>query len=165
MSMVIGRAMPGNFAGDVTRPLCNIEAFPIDGEKAPMAYGLAVKLTAGKVQSIEAADTVNDIYGFFARPYPDQSSIAAGNPGFGEAVPDPDLPASVMVRGYMSVHVGAGTAMMGGKVYVRVATPAEGKPLGGVEAAADGSNTVELPEAVFTTVADADGNAEIRFYR
>jgi hypothetical protein len=59
---------------------------------------------------------------------------------------------------------GTAAAAKGGTVYVRVAAAAAGKPLGGFEAAADGTNTIALPaNTYFTGPADAYGITEIAF--
>ena len=57
----------------------------------------------------------------------------------------------------------AGTPAIGGAVYVRVATPAAGKPIGGIEAAADGANTIAVTGATFMNAGDANGNVEIAY--
>ncbi|MNJ80038.1 hypothetical protein D3C77_782700 [compost metagenome] len=48
-------------------------------------------------------------------------------------------------------------------MYVRVAAAAAGKPIGGIEAAADSTNTVEITTAAFMGPADASGNVEIQY--
>jgi hypothetical protein len=66
------------------------------------------------------------------------------------------------------VHIGNGNPVAGAPVYIRltanVAIP--NAPAGGVEAAADGANTVLMPNAVFRTgYLDANGVAEITILR
>ena len=55
------------------------------------------------------------------------------------------------------------TAAKNGTVYVRVAAAAAGKPLGGVEAVADSTNTIVVAGAYFNGPADAQGVAEIAY--
>lgn len=62
-------------------------------------------------------------------------------------------PADIITRGSVTVQVNAGTPKARGKVYVRVVAN-EAIPngvVGGFEAEADGTNTVELSNVVFTT--------------
>jgi len=68
-----------------------------------------------------------------------------------------------MRRGYMTVQNNAGVPSVEGQVYVRVAAAAAGKPIGGIEAAADGGNCVAIPNWVFCDAGDAAGNVEIRY--
>ncbi len=46
---------------------------------------------------------------------------------------------------------------------MRVATGTELKPIGGIEAVADGVNTIEIKNAMFMHDADAQGNVEISY--
>lgn len=62
-----------------------------------------------------------------------------------------------MRRGYMSVKTNAGTPAFGGVVYARVASPSGAKVIGGIEAAADGANTVIVANAQFMSAPDANG--------
>jgi hypothetical protein len=68
-----------------------------------------------------------------------------------------------MRRGYMTVKLNAGTAALGGVVYVRVGAATTGKPMGGIEAVADSTNTVVVAGASFMSTADASGNVEIAY--
>ena len=62
----------------------------------------------------------------------------------------------------MTVLLRAGAAALNGQVYVRVAAAAAGKPIGGIEAAADSANTIAV-NARFMSAADATGNVEIAY--
>nr|WP_223238631.1 hypothetical protein [Acinetobacter baumannii] len=93
------------------------------------------------------------------RSYPTQSALN----GIGAAVPQSGIVNDIMRRGYMTVKCNAGTAKKAGKVYVRVATGTELKPIGGIEAVADGVNTIEIKNAMFMHDADAQGNVEISY--
>jgi hypothetical protein len=48
-------------------------------------------------------------------------------------------------------------------VYIRVATAGAGKPIGGIEAVADSTNTILVAGCTFMGPADAAGNAEIGY--
>ena len=70
----------------------------------------------------------------------------------------------ILKRGYIIVNLGGTTdAAKNGTVYVRVANASAGKPIGGVEAAADSTNTVALTNAYFTGPKDAYGVAEVAY--
>jgi hypothetical protein len=104
-----------------------------------------------------AADTAASVFGFLVRSYPTQSSST----DFGGGVPPTSGIASAMKRGYIGAKLdGAASAVKNGTVYVRTAGTGT---VGGVEAAADGTNTFALANAYFTGPADASGNCEIAY--
>jgi hypothetical protein len=156
--------MPAGFAGDLQRAeVATIETQLIDSATPPTAFGVAVKLVAGKIQPINlAADTAALVYGINLRPYPIQGN---GTDPLGTSTPPTSGVVDVLKRGYVDVALGGtAAAAKGGTVYVRVAAAAAGKPLGGFEAAADGTNTIALPaNTYFTGPADAYGITEIAF--
>ncbi|MDC5394046.1 hypothetical protein OHW68_09150 [Acinetobacter baumannii] len=148
--------MPSGIPGDISRKAhSTVEAHILKGSFG--AFGIFGKLTADGIVPLEAADT--DVYGLIVRSYPTQSALN----GIGAAVPQPGIVNDIMRRGYMTVKCNAGTAKKAGKVYVRVATGTELKPIGGIEAVADGVNTIELKNAMFMHDADAQGNVEISY--
>ena len=157
--------MPAGFAGDLQRAeIATIETQLIDPAAPPTAFGVPVKLVAGKIQPINlAADTAALIYGINLRPFPIQGN---GTDPLGTSTPPIAGFVDVLKRGYVNVSLGGTTAATkGGAVYVRVAGAATGKPLGGFEAAADSTaaNTVLLAGAYFTGPADAYGISEIAY--
>ncbi|HEE6626534.1 TPA: hypothetical protein R7S15_003763, partial [Acinetobacter baumannii] len=142
--------------GDISRKAhSTVEAHILKGNFG--AFGIFGKLTADGIVPLEAADT--DVYGLIVRSYPTQSALN----GIGAAVPQSGIVNDIMRRGYMTVKCNAGTAKKAGKVYVRVATGTELKPIGGIEAVADGVNTIEIKNAMFMHDADAQGNVEISY--
>lgn len=149
MSNAILKRMPYGIAGDISRQSqATVEAQLFD-EKTPFdAFGVAGKIVNGKFVPVSGGEKSTDLYGLLVRPFPTQ--------GQGEV-------ANIMRRGYMTVKNNAGSAVLGGQVFVRVAKPTAAKPLGGIEAAADGENTVALTGAAFMAAADADGNVEIAY--
>lgn len=152
--------MPAGIPGDVTRPSqSTIEPAIIDATTPPTSYGIPVKLVSGKVQPLAGGEAATAIYGLLARPYPTN----AGTDPLGTSTPPVAGPCDILRRGYMSVQLRAGTAAKGGTVYVRVAAAASGKPIGGIEAAADSTNTVVLAAASFMGAADASGVTEIAY--
>ena len=154
--------MPAGFAGDLQRAeVATIETQLIDPAAPPTAFGVPVKMVNGKIQPINnAADTAALVYGVNLRAYPIQGN---GNDPLGTSTPPTSGPTDILKRGYFNAALGGTTpATKNGTVYVRVAAAAAGKPLGGFEAAADGTNTVAMPSNwYFNGPADAYGIAEI----
>lgn len=154
--------MPAGFAGDLQRAeVATIEPQQIDSAAPPTVFGVAVKLVNGKIQPINnAADTAALVCGVNLRPYPIQGN---GTDPLGTSTPPTSGVTDVLKRGYVNVALGGTTAATkGGTVYVRVAAAAAGKPLGGFEAAADGTNTVAMPASwYFTGPGDTYGITEI----
>jgi hypothetical protein len=154
--------MPAGIPGTVNRTQsATVEAQQLDSTNFPVVYGVpvAIDATSKNVRKIGSGDTAANVYGLYVRPYP---TVSGTDPLGTSTAPSSGL-ANVLKRGYMSVAVNAGTAAKNGTVYVRVAAAATGKPLGGIEAAADSTNTIIISGAYFTGPADASGNAEVAF--
>lgn len=149
--------MPSGIAGDVSRK--SHSTIEVHNTVSGFAgFGLFGKLDAdGKFAPLASGDTAAKVYGLIVRSYPTQSAANA----LGVAVPATGLN-DVLRRGYMTVKCNAGTAKAGGAVYVRIDSATEAKPLGGIEAAADGANTIAV-DAIFMHAADASGNVEISY--
>lgn len=152
--------MPSGIAGDVSRKQNSVvEAHILDSSKPFTAYGLVGKMSGGKFVPFAGGETADDVYGVLVRPYPTHS----GQDPLGTSTPPTSGPGDVLRRGYITVQLNGGaTVADGSPVYVRVAAAAAGKPIGGFEGAADGTNTVAI-NAVFLSAADAAGNVEISF--
>ncbi|TEU30088.1 structural cement protein Gp24 [Alkanindiges illinoisensis] len=151
--------MPSGIPGDVTRRSHATTEAVMLGATPFASFGIFGKVVSGKLVPIGAGDTAADVYGLLVRAYPTQSSSNAQ----GAAVPPTSGVADVLRRGYMTVTNNAGTAALNGVVYVRVANAAAGKPIGGIEAVADSTNTIAITGARFMSEADAQGNVEIAF--
>ncbi len=161
MSNAILYRMASGIPGVVSRPSqSTIEPAIQDPNNAFSAYGLFGKIASGKFIPVGAGDAATAVYGLLVRPYPTQGANASDP--LGAAVPPTSGVANVLRRGYMTVKLNAGTAALGGQVYVRVANAATGKPIGGIEAAADSTNTIAV-NATFMSAADASGNVEIAY--
>lgn len=162
MSNAILFRMASGIPGDISRrSQSTVEAIPLDSTLPFPAYGVFGKLTSGKFVPIAGGDAATAVYGLFVRPYPTTGG-AASDP-LGIATPPSKGIGDVMRRGYMTVKNNAGTPALGSPVYVRVAAPASGKPIGGIEAAADSTNTIAVTGAIFMNAGDANGNVEIAF--
>ncbi|NSX05083.1 structural cement protein Gp24 [Cupriavidus gilardii] len=154
--------MPSGIPGDISRQSqATVEPQIFDPALPFPGYGLFGKLAAGKFVPVASGDTAAVIYGLLVRPYP--TTGGAGSEPLGTATPPTKGVCDVLRRGYMTVKNNAGTPALGGTVYVRVAAAADGKPIGGIEAAADGTNTVAVTGAIFMDGGDANGNVEISF--
>lgn len=132
--------MPAGFAGDLMRADmgATIESQQIDSNTPPTAFGVPIKLVNGKVQPIAANDPASVIYGFNLRAYPIQGN---GTDPLGVATPPTSGLTDILKRGYLMVALnGAAAAAKNAPAYVRVGNASAGKPIGGVEAAAE--NTI-----------------------
>jgi len=149
-------------AGDITRQsqATTIEPAVLGATPFP-AYGLFGKMVSGKFVPIGAGDTADDVHALLLRPFPTQGANASDP--LATAVPPTSGMADKLRRGYAAVKVNAGAAADEGAVYIRVDAAAAGKPISGIEAAADGANTIAVPGAKFKSPADANGIAEIEF--
>ncbi len=161
--MAINTDLPTGFNGQVARTSYAVIESKFIKSSAPVAsYGCACKLDGDMVAALAESTTAEQVYGFIVRPQV-TASAQYPNAGFDDfEAPDVGQPQGVLVRGYLNVKVNAGEAKAGGDVYVRVNGGAKTKPVGGVEAAADGSNTVKLAGAIFVGADDEYGVAEIR---
>jgi len=106
-----------------------------------------------------ATDTPEIVYGINLRAVPQQASV---NDPLGTATPPSSGPTDILKRGYVDVQLnGPAAATKDGAVFVRIANATPDKPVGGFEAAADGTNTFQLTNAYFTGQADAYGVTEV----
>jgi len=152
--------MPSGIPGMVSREENKtIETVPFDPTAPFSAFGLFGKIVSGKLDPVGAGDAATAIYGLLVKPFPANSS----QEGLGVAVPPTTGPANVLRRGYATVQLNAGTAALSGPVYVRVANASAGKPIGGIEAASDTTNTILVASCTFMGPADATGNVEIAY--
>ena len=153
--------MPYGIPGDITRQsLATVETQLLDSTLPFAGYGLPGKINANKKFSgIVNGDAA--VYGFLVRPFPTQGVNASDALGVG--VPKTSGLGDVLRRGYINVACNNGTPQVGGAVYVRVAVPSGAKVIGGIEATADGANTITITGATFAGAADASGNVEVAF--
>lgn len=153
--------MPYGIPGDVTRPSqSTIEPQLLDPANPFSAYGLFGKISNGRLVPIGTGDTAASVYALLVRAFPTQSASTA----MGVAQPPTSGPADGLRRGYGAVKLrGSAAAALNGQVYIRVGAGTGSQPIGGIEAAADSTNTIAVPNCVFMSAADADGNVEISF--
>lgn len=156
--------MPSGIPGTVNRAEhLTVEPGLLLAGFLPTAFGvpLAIDAATGRYRAIIGTDTVANVGGVLVRSYP--SNSLGGTDGFGFAGTfNTTTIASIMKRGYiMMVIGGVAAAAKGGTVFVRIAVPSAGKPIGGFEAASDTVNTIAMPSSwYFMGPADAQGNCE-----
>ena len=154
--------MPYGIPGDVTRQSQSTIEPHVYNSSLPFAgFGLFGKIASGKFVPITTGDAASTVYGLLLRPFPVQGANASDP--LGTSVPPTTGIADVLKRGYANVKCNNGTPALGGAVYVRVAAPSGAKVIGGIEATADGANTILVAGAQFQGAADATGNCEVAF--
>lgn len=166
MPQIITNSMPLGSPGDLSRDVAEatIEAYYNSTTVPVLGFGLPVKsgAQANSATGIVAADVGTAIVGFSVREMPAYPGGVMSNQAAGAGVPMTGA-IGIMKRGYMIVANNFGTPAKEGIVYVRIATPSGAKVVGGIEATADGANTIIVPGAQFMGGADANGYAEIRY--
>ncbi len=155
--------MPAGIPGVINRmEVATVEPRILDPNTPPTAYGTFVKNTSTGLQPAVGSGDVTYptvLAGLIARPYPVQEYST--NEALGSATPDPNRPADIMTRGFMTVFLaGVVAAARGGQVYL-VTTATTGYVAGTISASA--TNATAVTGCVFTGAADANGNVEIAF--
>ena len=156
----IGTTMPNGFAGSYARqPDMIVNTRPAGGSN-PIPFGTPLKYDDGAVIPMGAAATAAQFVGVAgceiksALTYLDQSR---GQYAVGE-------PVSVFMRGAVNVFCQRGTPALGGAVYVRITANSSypSAVVGGFEAEADSTNTIQLTNCQWAGAADANGIVEMR---
>lgn len=158
---VIGKGMPHGYAGSYSRqPDMVVDTHPLIG-KEKVLFGAPVVLGDNGAAAPWGADsTAAKFLGIAVREVKSATDFFNQNEGSylpGEAIP-------VIKRGCVNVICQNGVPTPGGKVYIRTKVN-EGKPnavVGGFEAAADSTNSVELTNVQWKGTTDSNGVAELR---
>jgi len=157
----IGTSMPNGMAGSYARqPDMIINTKPAGGED-PINFGLALVYDSNKNVVLPATGaTADQFIGIAAREINTALNYLEQTPGQyapGDAVP-------VFQRGSINVKCQNGTAAVGAPVYMRITFNGTypNAVVGGFEAAADSTNSVQLTNAQWAGPADANGIAELR---
>lgn len=156
----IGKTMPHGMAGNYARqPDMIVNTFPAGGS-ANIPFGAALKLSSGKVIAMGASSSAGDFIGIAGREF--KSALNYLDQSKGEYAPDEAV--SVFQRGCINVKCQRGTAAYGGAVYLRITANASYPTavVGGFEASADSTNTIQLKGCMWMGPADANGIAELR---
>lgn len=158
----IGISMNYGYPGNYSRTPDDIVASRLlNEESAAVPFGAAVCVNSDNTYSaVTASTTAADIAGIALRVVKQAISYAEQN--YTEYQPGAYM--SVLERGAATVTCNVGTPTANGKVYVRIkanASIANGA-VGGFEAEADGSNTIEVPNMRWTNGAmDANRVCEV----
>lgn len=156
----IGITMPHGQAGNYARqPDMITNTFPVGGAAA-IPFGTPLKLSSGKVVALGASGTAAEFIGFAGAEF--KSALDYTNQGVGAYAPGE--PVTVFQRGSINIKCQRGTPAYGSAVYLRITANASYPTavVGGLEASADGSNTVQLLNCAWQGPADANGIAELR---
>lgn len=156
----IGKTMPHGMAGNYSRqPDMIVNTFPTGGV-TNIAFGAPLKLSSGAVVAMGAGDTAAAFIGIAGREF--KSALDYLNQGQGSYAPGE--PCAVFQRGAINAKCQKGTPAYGTSVYLRVTANASYPTalVGGLEAAADSTNTVELKGCKWMGPADSNGIAELR---
>ena len=161
---IIGKTMPHGYAGSYARqPDSVIDTHALAGAAA-VPFGLAVvrdSTNAAAVALPGDSSTAAQFMGIAVREI--KSAVDYLNQNVGQYNPGEAVP--VMKRGCVNVHCQNGTPAPGGAVYMRVKLNTGTYPnavVGGLEAAADSTNSVQLTNCEWKGGADANGIAEMR---
>lgn len=115
--------------------------------------------TDGTVQKFGSGNTAAQFAGCAVRRIKSATQYLTQNRAFYTG----QEPVDVIERGGVMVNVNVGTPTIGGAVYIRIAANGSipAGVIGGFEAAADGANTVQITNAKWGTLKDANGVAEL----
>ena len=156
---VIGTAMTAGFAGSYSRqPDMIVNPRPAGGSAA-IPFGAPLVYSGGNVVQMGASAEASQFVGVAGREIKSSLTYLEQSPGEynpGDAV-------SVFQRGSIQVYCQRGTPALGGAVYVRITANGsyESAVVGGFEAEADSSNTVQLTNCQWGGAPDANGIAEL----
>lgn len=151
IGLSLGNGYPGSYSrmpDDVVKPK------PLSGD-TPAVFGTAAILNDDDTyKAADATLTAQNFAGIFVREVKQASDVFASQGAYYK-----NDPADVMLRGETVIKLARGTPKAGGTVYYRIAANEDisGSAVGDFEATADGSNTVALPNVVFST-GKVDGN-------
>jgi hypothetical protein len=166
---------PAGVAGDITRTdESNVEPAQLvaAGGVYPSAFGVPMKYVSGGIQQFNGgAETAASFAGVLIREAPGISGALADDTAAPPAGGSPwanNVPVGLLVRGYCTVVVAAGTPARGGVVYVQIVANG-GVAVGSFRAdGTDSGNAVALTAAQAEWASDGkDSNniAELRVAR
>ena len=156
---VIGTTMTAGYAGSYARQPDMIVVTRPAGGSANIPFGAPLVYSGTDVVQMGASATATQFVGVAGREIKSSLTYLEQSPGQyapGDAV-------SVFERGSIQVFCQRGTPALGGAVYVRITASGsyETAVVGGFEAEADSSNTVQLTNCQWGGPADANGIAEL----
>lgn len=146
----IGINLGLGYAGTPTRQDDNVIRNRISSDAGNIVFGAPVILASDNtVKNWAAGSTAAVFVGVaLANVKTNQTAYASG--AIGSGYYSPKQPVDVLERGSVLVFCKNGTPTAGGKVYIRTVVNGA-KAIGDFEAVADGVNSVEIPNAKWTT--------------
>lgn len=155
----IGLQMTAGFAGSYARQPDMIVNTRAAGGSANIPFGAPLVYSGGAVVQMGASATADQFVGVAGREIKSSLSYLEQSPG--EYAPGDAV--SVFQRGSIQVYCQRETPALGGDVFVRITkNPTYSTAVvGGFEAAADSSNTVQLTNCQWGGAPDANGIAEL----
>jgi hypothetical protein len=158
---VIGIQFTNGYAGQISRMGDSVvRSHPVKSDSANINFGDPFILnTDGTVTKFGATNTAVQFAGVASRRV--KSASTYPNQSLNYYAPYDVLDG--IERGGVCVVCNVGTPTVGGKVYIRVTANAEipAGVVGGFEAAADSTNTIEITNAKWGGAKDANGVAEL----
>lgn len=158
-TQVLTKSMTNGFAGSYARqPEMIVSTRKVGGASA-IEFGAPLKYDGTAVVLMGASSAATDFVGFAGREFKTSLNYLDQK---GEYAVGED--ASVFQLGCINVKCQKGTPALNGDVYVRITANASYPTavVGGLEAAADSTNTVKLTNVKWNGAADANGVAEVR---
>jgi hypothetical protein len=162
----IGTSLPFGYGGTISRqtPAPSIEAKPVADDSDNILFGQPVVLNSDNTFDAPTSTTLTAAnFAGVAVAVAQQNNTYPPDNASGFFAPE--SMADVMQSGVIIVQVQRGTPTAGGAVYVRTQLSTESPALviGGFEAQADGSQTVQLTNCSWNTgIVDANGMAELK---
>lgn len=161
----IGLTLGYGFSGNVSRtPDCIIEAKPVASDSDSIYFGQPVVLNTDNTFDAPTSTTITAAnFAGVAIAEARQNNTYPPNNANGSY--PADSMCDVIQRGVVTVYIQRGTPTAGGAVYVRTELSTEHPALviGGFEAQADGSQTVQLTNCSwYSGLTDANGMAELK---
>lgn len=161
--VTIGATMNNGFAGTYAQqPDMIIDTHPIVAAGSEVFFGQPViDAGSGAVKKADATATAANFVGIAAREVKTVTNYT--NPNVGGSYLAEEA-AAIMKRGVISALCNVGSPAKNGRVYLRIAANSAipAGVVGGLEAAADGSNTVELTMCRWASAKDANSVAALR---
>ena len=157
---IIGRDMRHGWAGNYARQPDSVVVTRPAGGDSPITFGTPLEYDGnGNVIAMGASATAAQFVGVAISEI--KSSLSFLTQGAGQYAPGEAV--GVLQRGSIHVYCQRGTPALGGAVYVRIAANSSysSAVVGGFEAEADSSNSVQLTNCQWGGPADAEGVAEL----
>lgn len=164
--------MGAGFPGDINR------THPFSSEPALMNTTTPIRLygdpalidsSTNSYRGFTTTDTaVTKLDGILVRPYPTQQTSGGMSAALGAATPPTSGVIDILTDGYIMAkcnNFAVNPPSKGGAVFVRTAATAGNLVQGGLHAADDGANAIQVTNAMWNGPADANGVAELRVWK